>query len=141
MKPCVFLTPELIREVIRDQAPGDNVLYSDLAFSEEEILAAMRGCARSFNQIPPYVMNACADRLPADVETFVDGTLAALYKTRMTKMMRNDIDYTAGDVSIGLTKQQIAHFEKLYQFHYKQFEQSARQMKIIANTRMAYRSY
>ena len=136
-----FVTPDLIREVIRDQAPGDNALYADLAFSEAEILAAMRGCARAYNSIPPYVLCANPDRLEAQSNTFVDGTLASLYRTRMTQLMRNDIDYTAGEVTIGVTKQQIEHLKGLVKLHDDMFHQAAKQFKLIANTRMAYRSY
>ena len=136
-----YITPDLIREVIRDQTPGDNALYADLAFSEAEILAAMRSCARAFNSIPPYVLCANPDCMEAHSNTFVDGTLEALYRTRMTQLMRNDIDYTAGDVTIGVTKQQIEHLKGLMKLHGDRFMQEAKQFKLIANTRMAYRHY
>ena len=127
-----------VREYILDRNISDNALDLDLAFSDEEIVSAMKRAAREFNSIPPFVCTVKPDDLSDDTNLFLDGIAAQLYISRMSKLQRSDIDYTAGGVTTNLVSKQIEHLKSGIEFHNARFQEAAKAVKIGINLRQAY---
>jgi len=132
------LTIKDVQDYIWDREAADNQLELDLTFSPDEITQAFKRAARSYNSIPPLVGNADPAALPADTNLFLDATVMHLYIARMSNMQRNDLNYTAGGVTVELDKSQIAYMEKMIPFHRKLFEDAAKAQKMAINIRRGY---
>ncbi len=127
-----------VRAFILDRTAEDNSLELDLAFSDEEIIDAFKRTAREYNSVPPYVGGVDPSDLPDDTNIFLDGTAVQLYISRLSKLQRNDVDYTAGGVSVALEKRQIEHMMNMIKFHRERFLEAAKARKITLNLRRAY---
>lgn len=127
-----------VRAFILDRNVEDNSLEMDLTFSDEEIIDAFKRAAREYNSIPPFVGSVDPAALPDDTNVFLDATAMQLYISRVSRLQRNDVDYTAGDVTVALEKRQIEHLLKMIQFHRERFVEAAKAQKITRNLRRAY---
>ena len=134
-----YLTIADVRAYIWDRSAEDNQLELDLAFSDDEIRDAMRRAAREYSSIPPYVGGVDPTQLPADTNIFLDGTVQQLYISRISRLQRNDIDYSAGGVQVELDKKQIAYLKEMIPFHRDRFVEPARSRKLATNLRSAFR--
>jgi len=137
MSNC-YLQVDDVRNYIWDRNVEDNDLELDLTFSDEEIIEAMKRCAREYASIPPYVGSVSPGHLPNDTNMFLDGTVAQLYISRLNQLSRNDIDYAAGGVQTNLVKKQIEHMRQLAREHMQRFKEPAMQYKITLNLRNAF---
>lgn len=127
------ITSDDVRMYIFDRNIEDNDLLLDLNFSEEEIANAMVRAAREYASIPPYTSTVSPACLPADTNMFLDATVAQLYMSEMNKLMRNDIDYTAGNVTTNLVAKRIKHLAELYKLYQDRFRTAAKDWKIAEN--------
>lgn len=131
-----YLTHDDVRNFMLDRSIEDNLIDRDLAFSDEEIADAMRRCARDYNAIPPYgVSGARGDRLPGNSTLFLYGVAKQLYLSALQKLMRNDIDYTAGNVTTSLTAKRIEHYTNLVKLMDTEFKTIALAVKKNINIR------
>lgn len=135
------LTPEDVRFYIMDRNIADNDLLLDLNFSEEEIRNAMVRAAREYASIPPLVDTVCPDCLPMDTNLFLDGTAAQLYVSELSKLMRNDIEYTSGGVTTNLVSNRIKHLKELIKLHQERFVTTATTLKMTTNIHSAFWHY
>lgn len=133
-----YITEEDVRNFVLDRNIEDNDLLLDLAFSPEEIEDAMKRAAREWNSIPPYVSTADPSKLDASMNLFLDAIAQQLYISELNKLMRNDIDYTAGGVGTNLEQKRISHLRELISFHGDRFRQAARDIKIALNLNQTY---
>ncbi len=133
-----FLTEADVRNFILDRTIMDNELQMDLTFSAEEIGDAMMRAAREFNSTPPYVMEVHPTALPGESNLFLYGTAAQLYLSRIAKLSRNDVDYSAGNITTNIVNKQIAHLKDLYKLNQEEFKLQATQMKIAYNVRSCF---
>ena len=133
MSKC--LTIDDVRLFILDRTAEDNELDMDLSFSDEEIASAMRRAAREANDIPPYTVQVSGDCLPGASNIWLHAVTEQLYLSKLSNLMRNDIDYEAGGVSVTVTKSRIAHFKDLVKLHRSIWEDKLRRLKVGVNVR------
>ena len=131
------ITPEDIRHFLYDRTPADNEIDMDLAWSEPEILQAMRFCAMSYNAIQPYVERVTATTLPQEM-LFIHGTIYHLYLSKWSQLTRSDLDYSAGNMTVDRVKRWIAHLEKGMEVHKTEFETKGKERKLFINLNQAY---
>jgi hypothetical protein len=134
----VSLTIDDVRHFILDRSAEDNALDLDLAFSDDEVRDAFKRAAREYNSIPPFIGTVDPSDLPDDTNLFLDATVVQLYISRMSRLQRNDLDYSAGGVSVELEKRQIAHMKEMIPFHRDRFLEAAKAKKVFLNLRRAY---
>ena len=127
-----------VREYILDRSIADNALDLDLTFDDAEIISAMKRAAREFNSIPPFVSRVNPDQLPDDTNLFLDAIAVQLYISRLSKLQRSDIDYTAGGVTTNLVAKQLEHLQSGIKFHDERFRSAATALKIGINLQQAY---
>lgn len=127
------ITSDDVRMYIFDRSIEDNDLLLDLNFSEEEIANAMVRAAREYASIPPYTSTVNPGCLPADTNMFLDAITAQLYMSEMNKLMRNDIDYTSGNVTTNLVAKRIKHLAELVKMYQERFKLAAKEWKISEN--------
>jgi hypothetical protein len=127
------ITSEDVRMYVFDRNIEDNPLLLDLNFSEEEIANGMVRAAREWASIPPYTSTVSPACLPADTNMFLDAIVAQLYMSEMNKLMRNDIDYTSGNVTTNLVAKRIKHLADMVKFYQERFKIAAKEWKISEN--------
>lgn len=127
------ITSDDVRMYIFDRNIDDNPLLLDLNFSEEEIANGMVRAAREWASIPPYTSTVSPACLPADTNMFLDAIVAQLYMSEMNKLMRNDIDYTSGNVTTNLVAKRIKHLADMVKFYQERFKMAAKEWKITEN--------
>jgi hypothetical protein len=111
----------------------------DLEFSDDEIVSAMKRCARDFNSIPPFVCRAPAHtQFPDDTNIFIDGTLKQLYLVQFQKLMRDDIPYQAGAVQVDDVKRKLEHVKDAIKLFGDQFVEAVGFYKRSINIRAGY---
>ena len=138
MSTSGFINEEDVRMFVLDRSAADNDLDGDLSFSPEEIAEAMDRAAREYNSIPPLLSNVQGNRLTKQTNVFLDAIAQQLYIASVARLMRNDIDYTAGGVQTNLEAKRISHYEKLIEFHGKRFKEVAQNIKIAQNISNAF---
>lgn len=126
-----------IRTYLLDQTASDNQVLQTLAFSDEQIETAMKTAAREFHSIPPDSIRVQASSLPDDTNLFFDGISAALLRSEIARLARNDIDYSGGSVHVNTTGKRLEHFKVLEQHHQSRFERATVQLKKVRNIRNA----
>lgn len=136
-----YLTVQDVREYVEDRDLEDNPLGLDLTWTDEEILRAMKGAAREWNSIPPYILGVRSNELPEDTNLFLEATVEQLLKSRLSALRRQDLDYSAGGVGVNLVQKQIAHFEREIQERRGNWEPRCREMKVHANLAQAYGTF
>lgn len=130
-----ILTVEDVRQFLWDRSAADNQIENALAFTDDEIRAAMRFAAREFNSIPPIDHAVTGDNLPGDTNMFLDGTAMGLYIGRLSQMGRNQVEYTAGGASVAFEKAQIDFMKQHLPLHTERFKEAARTLKLSCNLR------
>ena len=129
-----YLTIEDVRNFLMDRGPDDNELSIDLTFSDKEIADCMVRAAREYNSIPPLgVEYADPDCLPVCTNLFLYGTSYQLCLSRKAKLMRNDIEYNAGNVQVSPAKKEIAYLDALQKELKDNFVMEATQRKFTIN--------
>jgi hypothetical protein len=136
-----YLTHEDVRLYILDRSVEDNDLDLDLAFADEEIDAAMRRAARAWNSIPPFISQVTWPYLPDDTNVFLEATAEQLYIALLSKLQRNDIDYTAGGVGTNLVSKRIEHLKWQIQDCRGRWQQVAHDIKLTHNLKQAFTEF
>lgn len=129
------LTEAQVRAYIRDRTPEDNDLNFELTFTSEEITQAMESAARAFNSVAPYAIKVQADCLPTDTNVFFDGTAAALLRTLIHQLTRNDMSYQAGGVSVQVDSVRLQGIKHLEAQLTKEFKEISKEIKTARNYR------
>jgi hypothetical protein len=135
------LTSDDVRMYIYDRNIEDNDLLLDLNFSEDEIANAMVRAAREYASITPYTSTVNPGCLPDTTNMFLDAVVAQLYMSEMNKLMRNDIDYTSGNVTTNLVAKRIKHLSELVKFYQDRFRTAAKEFKISENVAAGFFHY
>jgi len=136
------VTTSEVRHYILDRTSADNDLDQDVAFSDEEILNAMKRAARDFNSLPPPgVFTVNWNRMPLDTNIFLDATAMHLYIAELGKLRRNDIDYNAGGVATNLQAKRIEHFQRMIEEYRKSWTETANNVKRMKNLALAFRVF
>lgn len=129
-----MLTIEDVRLFLLDRGPDDNEISIDLTFSDAEIANAMVRAAREYNSIPPlWVETVDPDNLPTDTNMFLYGTAAQLLLSRKAKLMRNDIEYQAGNIQVAPARKELGYIDALQKELKDNFIMEARQRKLTIN--------
>jgi len=136
-----YLTVEEMRMFLLDNSAEDNSLDMDLSFSDDEIAYSMRRAAREYNSTPPFVGRVDPNSLPIDTNLFLHATAEQLYISELARSKRNDMDYTAGGVTVNIEAKRIKHFEGLVAYHREQWKDTATKIKVSANLAKAYRKF
>jgi hypothetical protein len=123
---------EDVRQFSFDRVASDNPLDLDLSFTEHDLEFAMRFTAMRYNAIPPHVIHVHPDRLPFG-ETMLNGIMYYLYTGKLQQLMRNDVDYSAGNMSIDINKRRIESLQKLLPMFKEAFERQAKEEKVTIN--------
>lgn len=136
---CDGLTPEDMRAFVLDQEISQNLLELDLAWSEEEIEAAMDRCRMMWDAVPPTAasLRLGGSRLPRQY-VFQLGTAYQMYLSKLQEMMRNDMEYTIGGVQTHIDGTQITHFKELLRMLRDEFMGLAAAEKGTLNLQNAY---
>lgn len=129
-----------VRQFMMDRTVKDNLLDMDLAYSDEDIGFARRFAAMEYNESPPLCHRVCVDNLPFGL-TFLWGIAYYLIVGNLQKLMRQDIDYSAGNVAVDLTKRRIEHLKTLLPVYKGEFEKRVLQQKAQINIAAGYRAY
>jgi hypothetical protein len=61
--------------------------------------------------------------------------------SEMNKLMRNDIDYTSGNVTTNLVAKRIKHLSELVRFYQERFKTAAKDWKISENVSAGFFHY
>lgn len=133
------LTTQDVRLFMLDHQVENNLLDLDLAWSEEEILNAMRRTAMMFNEIEPISGNLAINPLSLPTSyTILTGVAYQLYLSTLQKYQRNDLDYSVGGVKTNLFSHRIKHFTQMMQFLKEEFETKANSIKTAENINNAW---
>jgi hypothetical protein len=128
-----YITEEDVRNFVLDRTIEDNELQLDLTYSPEEIGDAMMRAGRDYNSVPPFVHTVTPGSLPGDTNLFLYGTAYHLFLSRISKLSRNDIDYTAGNVGTNPVAKQIQHLQVLAKEMRAEFRDMATNIKCSIN--------
>lgn len=132
MNPPISLTD--VRFYIMDRGSDDNPYLVDLAFTDEEILGAMRSVAREYNSIPPLGVDIVSHhRLPGDTNIFLDGIAAVLLRMEMLRRGRNDVDYSLAGASASTEATRLRHIADEQKLMQERFREAAATRKLTFN--------
>lgn len=134
----MYVTVEDVRSYVLDRSIQDDVLGLDLAFSDDEIIDAMRRCAREYNSIPPFVTTWNENKLPGDTNIALDGIVLHLYLARLAKLQRQDFDYQAGGIQVNDVAKEIGHLGSAIKLYGERFRSAAQTRKLVINLEGAY---
>lgn len=88
-----------IRMTLRDSDPYQNSLLDELEYSQEEILLSIRRCVQYWNEIPPPVGTYTPSNFPYPYHLSL-GVASVLYSMAVHSKLRNNLDYSAGGVTV-----------------------------------------
>ncbi|MEG1543080.1 MAG: hypothetical protein RR382_00955 [Tannerellaceae bacterium] len=109
-----YVTVDMIRQWMMDNDPSDNSIDCDLAFTDEQIINAMQGAARSYNSLTPVGVDIVnANAMPSDTNLFINFTVASLLNSSLQKLSRNDMQWMTGGVTVDVVAKRIAHYRLL----------------------------
>ena len=130
------LDVEDMRNFIWDRTIEDNPIELDLSFSDTEIGHAFRFAALQYNSIPPYIGTI---RGPGDVtdNRLTYSVLLAvayhLFLAKAAQLSRQDIDYTAGNMTVDFTKRRIEYLTKWAKAFKDESMQGMQAYKLMVN--------
>ena len=134
-------TFEMVRHFIWDRTIEDNPLELDLEFSDQEIGHARQYAAMMFNSIPPFVVTVQANSIPTNWEyPFLLATVYHLLLAKLMALSRKDLDYSAGNMTVDLTKRRIEFLSKWAPAFKTEATTIIKEHKIAANLESAYGS-
>ena len=134
-----MITVEDVRDYVRDVTWEDNDLLLDLAFTDEQIISAMKAVVREWNGIPPYTLDGYTyATLPDNTNVFFDGITAALLRTELINKTRNEADYRAGNMSTTIDTTYIQRLRELIQMFQGRFKEVAQGLKLTDNLEAVY---
>ncbi len=99
-----------------------------------------RGCA-AFNDVPPVFIRTTPDCMDDSTNLFLHAVITELYVMELSKLTRNDIEYTAGDAVVAIDRPRIEHLKTLIKYHGDIFRDTASSYKQTINFHRGYRHY
>ena len=130
------LDTEDIRHFIWDRTVNDNPIELDLVFSDAEIGNAFRYAAFQYNSIPPYISTIRGPGDVTDNRLTYPVMLAVIYHLFLAKasqLSRQDIDYSAGNMSVDFTKRRIEYLTKWAKAFKDESMQGMQAYKLMVN--------
>jgi hypothetical protein len=88
-----------IRMTLRDTDPEANTLLDELEYKQEEIMLAIRRCIQYWNEVPPPIGTYKPTNFPFPYHLSI-GVASILYGMATHLKLRNDLDYSAGGVTV-----------------------------------------
>jgi hypothetical protein len=132
------LTTGDIRHFIMDRKVEDNALENDLQFSDEEILQAMDRCRIHYNSLAPISIAISETQpLPSTNFSFFHGTVYHLSLALLSKMTRNEVEFSAGGVQVSLDRTMIKYMGEQLPLHRDEFLGMAKSYKSTLSHRQA----
>jgi len=132
------ITVEDVREEMLDRQADDHLVLADLAFTDADIVWAMKHCARKFNSLKPYVCVVTYDQLSAETTMFFDGIAWALLRRWRRNAAMNDLDFASGGVTAKVQGSLVENLTRMVDELEEQFVSAATDFKVIANLDGAY---
>lgn len=133
-----YITVADVREDMLDRSAEDHLVLADLAFTDDDIVWAMKACARKFNSIRPFSVSADWDTLPLNSSVFMDGVAWALTRRWHRNVSMNDYDYDAGGVRAHVQGSLLKNLERLRDKLEAEFLELATHLKVHINLNDAY---
>ena len=111
-----------IRMTLRDVDPVSNFLIDELDFKTNEIALMIRRCVDYWNEVPPPVAVYKATTFPFRYPLSI-GVVGELHQMAAVQKMRNNLDYSAGGVTVADTIkwQQYSNLADKYAAQWKQW--------------------
>ena len=127
------ITPEIIREIISDESPDDNLFSEDIDFSEPKIIMAMRLTVSDYHGITPRnVAKISLCRMPFE-KFLIDGIIANLYDNVVDNLARNTIHVEGGQISVKPNHDRMQGMAASAQKRRESFETRAKEYKLSRN--------
>lgn len=95
-----------------DQEVKHNLLDMDLNFSEEEIREAQKRAAQFLNSIPPVFIHVNPHGRNMQYP-YLLATAYQLYLSFLQRLIRQDVEYSSGEVQVNLVARRIKHIKEL----------------------------
>lgn len=129
-----FITIEDVREAIQDRGPEDNSIDCDLAFSDDEIIHAMKRAAAAYNSMAPIGVDVVSYKcLPLHNEIFINAVLSKLYNAATFKLARNLQTWQTGDTTVEFEKTRMDAYKALVKEFDEMWKEAAKERKIEIN--------
>lgn len=125
------LTITEIRMSMRDTDPEGNFLLDQLEFTRQEIALCMRRCIDYWNETPPPVYYYKTTNFPYRYH-YSRAVVAQLLLMAANNKMRNDLDYSAGGVTVQDT-QTFEKYQKLGDSMWAEWRQWVKDIKYNIN--------
>jgi len=125
-----------IRLVLRDSVPEDNNLLLEYEFSDTEIAFCLMRPIEEWNEMLPPVATFTGATFPYR-ENWRKATAGYLMRTASRKYLRDDLQYTAGGLSVN-DKRKWDAYEKLGQKLVDEWRTWAKQEKVRINSHACY---
>jgi len=129
-----------VRDFLWDRTLDDNPIELDLKFSDAEIQAAMRFAAMRYNETSPLVETVSPLNLPY-ATLFLSGIAYHLYLQELQKLTSQDVQYTAGSMTVDIYGKRITHLKEFVKAFRDEFLAMTKERKISINIEAAYASY
>ena len=126
------LSTDRVRQFMFDQTLQQNLLEMDLTFSEPQILSAMDFAALDYNEMDPKVHTVSPRSLPFAL-CFLYGVAFYLTQGKIMEWTRNDINYTAGNMTASPEQARIKHYKELMMMFMTEWKTRAKLHKLAIN--------
>ena len=120
-----------IRMTLRDVDPESNFLLDELDFKTNEIALMIRRAVDYWNETPPPVAYYSATDFPYRYHLSL-GVIGLLHQMASAHKMRNNLDYSAGGVTVADTLK-WQQYENIGTRHWDEYRTWVRQMKYQKN--------
>lgn len=130
-----LLLIDQVRAYVADEGKGPTILGGAHDFEDADIEAAAAAAVRTYNELAPSTL-LCSG-IDARYNFWFDGIASHLYSFLTQKLMRQDIDFTAGEVVVSPVAKQLRACEALQSRYAAAFEKGASRHKITLNLRNA----
>jgi hypothetical protein len=129
MSAVPLLTPDIVREYLRDSA-GNNHLIDGEEFSDIVINLAMDLACSEYNLIPP---GTAVDRFTfPNKALLMSGTLYKMFAGQSALLARNTMQYSDGGIQIPV-EERFALYQSLAAMYQNDFQNGTRVLKTSIN--------
>lgn len=126
-------SPNDVRVFLRDSAPEDNYLLSELEFDLTEIVECTLRCVEHFNSAqPPIPQKFDTSNFPNPV-ILLNGVMGYLYQIAAKHYRRNHLPYSAGGIQVD-DKNKASEYEQLGAMMVGEFNQWVKNKKAQFNS-------
>jgi len=125
-----------VRMHLRDTSPDESFLLDNLAFSDEEIMAAMWMPVQYWNEIPPPIGTHSTASFPYRYHWLM-AIAGYLFLAAAEQQRRNNLQYAAGGVQVN-DQNREPNYEQAAQRRLEEYKQFVRMKKAEINLSNAY---